>query len=200
MRLSSRQAEVTFGASVLAMLAMNVGWHIAHGRWFDVFWLCNAAAFLAGLALLGRSALLATISFVWLVPGTLCWGVEAGVLGSAFGWPSYFLHLGGAMTATYAVWRLGAHRAGYIGALVLLALVLGISRVLPAGANVNCAFGPRAGWRVFQFLPFGYWFSVALFGALSSFLMNQVALYVASAPTYPRSPAPDPRPAPERSS
>ncbi len=190
MRTRARLVELALGTAVLLALATNAAWHVKHGRWFDAFWLCNAAALLAGVALLLRQALLATVAFVWLVPGTLCWGIEASLLGSTFGWPSYALHLAGAVGAVFAVWRLGAHRAGYLGALLLLALLLLLSRFLPEGANVNCAFGPREGWRVFQWLPFGHWLSLAILGALLSFAMNQLALAL----TYRRSHVLDPPP------
>ncbi|HEV8245702.1 MAG TPA: hypothetical protein VGP93_08035 [Polyangiaceae bacterium] len=173
-----RNVELGWGLAVLVAVGSNVIWHVTHGRWFEAFWLCNAAALVAGLALWTQKSLLATVAFIWLVPGTAAWAAEALLLGSSFAWPSYALHLTGAIAAVLGIRRFGAHRAGYVAALALLALLLLVSRLLPLAANVNCAFGPRAGWWVFQALPLPHWGALAVMALSLSFAMNGLAGFV----------------------
>lgn len=188
--LSGRKLEIALGIGALLALSANVSWHIGHGTWFDSFWLCNGATLFAGLGLLLRSALLGTAAFVWLVPGTAAWGLEALFLGSTFAVPSYLLHVGGVTAAAYGVRVHGAHRAGYLGALGLFAGLLVLSRSLPVEANVNCAFGPRASWKAWAALGLPHHLTVALLALAVAYAMNQLAaLWFTSA----RSRSPDPR-------
>jgi hypothetical protein len=186
----SRRVEIALGGLALLAVGANVTWHAQQGTWFDAFWLCNGATVLAGLGLLLRAPLLGTAAFVWLVPGTLAWAVEALFLGSSFPPPSYGLHLGGVAAAVYAVYRLGAHRAGYLGGLALFSALVLLSRALPEEANVNCAFGPRASWKAWAGLGLPHHLTIALLALAITYGMNRVALaWITSA----RSRFPDPR-------
>ena len=190
--MRQRRAELTLGILALLALATNLAWHIAHGRWFDCFWVCNAATLLAGLGLLFRSPLLSTAAFVWVVPGTLAWATEALVFGSDFSPPSYLLHISGFVAALYGVRSLGAHPAGYLGGLGLFGVLLLLCRALPAEANVNCAFAPRASWKaVWATIELPHYLTTALLALGVCWSMNRLAL---SWPTWARSRSRDPRP------
>ena len=188
--MPARRAELVLGIMALAALGTNVSWHVRHGTWFDSFWVCNAATLLAALGLFFRSPLLATAAFVWLVPGALAWGSEALLLGSDFALPSYLLHFTGLLAAAYGVRRVGAHAAGYLGGLGLFAGLILLSRALPADANVNCAFGPRASWKAWAALGLPHFVTVAVLALTVSWTMNRLALGWA---TWARSRSPDPR-------
>ena len=153
----------------------NVASHVSIGRWFDSFWVCNGATLLCGLGLILRQTLLVTSGFVWLVPGTALWATEATLLGSSFAPASYLLHISGFAAAVYGVRRLGAHPSGYLGALGLFVGLLLCSRLLPAEANVNCAFGPRASWKVWAALDLPHHLTVALLALVVCWAMNRLA-------------------------
>jgi hypothetical protein len=143
-----RAQEIAAGLFSLSTVALNVVWHVQHGRWFESFWLCNLSLGLVGLGLLSRSRLPVNVGFVWLLPGTLAWASEAAFLGGSFAPTSYLVHLAGTALAAFGVARLGVHRRTELAALAFLCTVLLLARCLPASANVNCAFGARSGWSL----------------------------------------------------
>jgi hypothetical protein len=167
----SRAREIALGLLALFVVLLNVVWHVQHGRWFESFWLCNLSLALVGAGLLARSSLGVSVGFAWLIPGTLAWSIEASLLGGTFAPTSYAVHLGGSALATFGVARLGVHRRTELAALTFLAAALLLARGLPASANVNCAFGARAGWRV---LPSSgaLFFALGTLGAVAASLLS----------------------------
>lgn len=132
--------------SILAIGAHDAA-HIAAGRYWDVFWICNVAALFVGPAILLRSPELAAIALTWLFPGTVVWLVDALVAGSNILPTSYAVHLGGTAAAFYATRRAGFSERGWVAALGVLALAVLVARVfLPVGANVNAAYSVPRGW------------------------------------------------------
>ena len=130
---------------MVGVVLANASAHVSAGRWYDAFWLCNWCVLAVAIALFARSPRLATVSWIWLLPGTLAWSVE--VLASVrFFATSYALHGLGLLGAAYALRRVGAVRGMVPAAFVALACVLVASRLLPEAANVNGVFGPRRGW------------------------------------------------------
>jgi len=132
--------------SILA-IAVHDGAHVAAGRYWDVFWICNVAALFVGPAILLRSPALAAVALTWLIPGTIVWLLDVVVAGSGILPTSYAVHLGGSAAVVYATRRVGYSERGWLVALGVLGMATLTSRLfLPAHANVNAAhFVPR-GW------------------------------------------------------
>jgi hypothetical protein len=135
-------AGFALGAIVVHDLA-----HVREGRAHDLFWVCNVAAILPGIALLVRSRLLATVALTWLLPGTAVWLGDVA-LGSATILPtSWGIHVGGALASVWAVARLGRSRAAFFAAIALVAVCFALSAwVLPPDTNVNAARHVPEGW------------------------------------------------------
>jgi hypothetical protein len=172
-------SEIVAGLAALFAVGLNVLWHVQHDRWFESFWLCNLSLFAVGVGLLSRASLLVSVGFVWLLPGTLAWASEAWFLGGSFAPTSYLVHVGGSALALFGVLRLGVHPQSELGALGFLSAALLLARLLPASANVNCAFGARSGW---SWLPeSGALFSLcgALGALTASVLVTRVARRIA---------------------
>lgn len=166
------------GLLLLSVVGANAVAHVAGGRWYDVFWLCNWCVLGVGVALLTGSARLATVAWIWLLPGTLAWSVE--VLASVpFFATSYALHGLGALGAVYALRRVGAARGVGPLSLAVLACVLLGSRLLPEAANVNGVFGPRRGWPSLAALGSLYPLSLAALALGAAWLGQLSALFVA---------------------
>ena len=134
------------GFSASAILLHDAA-HVLAGRWYDAFWVCNLAALLVGPAVLFRSALLATVAFTWILPGTLVWLLDALLAGSAILPTSWGVHVGGSLAAIYAVRRAGPVDRGLVASLALPAFALLVSRLcLPPAENVNAVYRVPAGW------------------------------------------------------
>jgi hypothetical protein len=149
--LSSRSAltRLDWAAAIFSILAIVVhdAAHVAAGRYWDVFWVCNVSALFVGPAILLRSPLLAAVGLTWLVPGTIVWLLDVVVAGSNILPTSYAVHLGGTAAVVYATRRVGFAERGWLLALGVLGAATLISRLfLPAKANVNAAHSVPHGW------------------------------------------------------
>ena len=145
----SKLSPIDWLVAAFAMFAILVhdGAHIAAGRYWDIFWICNVAALLVGPAILLRSPDLSAVALTWLVPGTIVWLVDALVFGAHILPTSYAAHFGGTAAAVYATRRFGWSRHGWLFALGVLGLTVLVSRLfLPAAANVNAAHAVPKGW------------------------------------------------------
>lgn len=166
------------GLVLLGVVGANGAAHVAASRWYDTFWLCNWCVLGVAVALFTRSARLATVAWIWLLPGTLAWSVE--VLSSVrFFASSYALHGLGLFGAVYALRRLGAARGVTPVAIAALACVVLGSRLLPEAANVNGVFGPRRGWVALAALGALYPLSLAALALGAAWLGQVSALLVA---------------------
>lgn len=166
------------GVTLLGVVGANGAAHVAAERWYDAFWLCNWCVLGVAVALLVRSARLATVAWIWLLPGTLAWSVE--VLASVrFFATSYALHGLGLCGAVYALRRLGAVRGLMPVALGALACVVLGSRLLPEIANVNGVFGPRRGWASLAAVGSLYPLALAALALGAAWLGQVSALLVA---------------------
>jgi hypothetical protein len=176
---STRNARDSLvGLVLLGVVGANGAAHVAASRWFDAFWLCNWCVLGVALSLFTRSARLATIAWIWLLPGTLAWSVE--VLSSVrFFATSYALHGLGLLGAVYALRRLGAASGVMPLALLTLACVALGSRLLPEAANVNGVFGPRRGWVSLAAIGSLYPLSLAALALGAAWLGQVSALLVA---------------------
>src|SRR5262249_3122020 len=65
------------GGFALAAIVLHDAAHVAAGRWYDVFWVCNLAALLVGPGVLLRSALLSSVALTWIVPGSIVWLLDS---------------------------------------------------------------------------------------------------------------------------
>ena len=142
-----RHVDYFAGGFALTAIVLHDAAHVADGRWYDAFWVCNLAALLIGPAALARSALLATVALTWILPGTVLWLLTA-VLADANLLPTSFgVHLGGCVVAAWAVWRSGCARSSVALALALPAFALLCSRLfLPPERNVNAAHAVPRGF------------------------------------------------------
>jgi hypothetical protein len=132
--------------SILAIVAHDAA-HVAAGRYWDVFWVCNIAALFVGPAILLRSPLFAAVALTWLFPGTVVWLVDAFVAGSNILPTSYAVHLGGTAAAFYATRRAGFSDRGWVAALAVLGAAVLVSFLfLPVATNVNGAHAVPRGW------------------------------------------------------
>lgn len=146
------KTDLALGALMTLAALAHAGAHVAAGRWYDVFWICNLTALLIGPAVLLRSATLAAVGLTWMLPGTAAWLVDAFVSSGSHILPtSYGVHLGGSLVAVYAVQRNGYAPQGWLAALALLVVAFLVSRLLlPAHANVNVSHAIRDGWTFFH--------------------------------------------------
>jgi hypothetical protein len=131
----------------IVAIAVHDGAHVAAGRYWDAFWICNVAALFIGPAILFRSPALAAVALTWLIPGTVVWLSDVVLAGSNILPTSYAVHLGGSAAVVYATRRVGFSDRGWLYALATLAAATLVSRFfLPAGANVNAAHAVPRGW------------------------------------------------------
>lgn len=146
-RVTLRHLDYFAGGFALAAIVLHDAAHVADGRWYDAFWVCNLAALLIGPAAIGRSALLATVSLTWILPGTVVWLLTA-VLADANLLPTSFgVHIGGCLVAGWAVWRSGCARSSLALTLALPLFAVLCSRwFLPAERNVNAAHAVPRGF------------------------------------------------------
>jgi hypothetical protein len=146
---SSRLELIDFflGGFALGAIALHDLAHIEAGRWYDAFWVCNLAALLIGPAAILRSALLATISLTWILPGTVLWLLTA-VLADANLLPTSFgIHIGGTVVSGWAAWRSGWAPKSFWASLALPVIAVCISRAwLPPDRNVNAAHAVPRGF------------------------------------------------------
>jgi hypothetical protein len=135
------------GGFALAAIALHDAAHVREGRWYDLLWVCNVAALLVGPGVLLRSALLTTVAFTWILPGTLVWLLDAVVGGSGILPTSWGVHIGGTLAAAYGVRRAGYARHGYLVSVGFVCLVMIVSRLVgPAEHNVNAVHAVPRGW------------------------------------------------------
>lgn len=164
------------GGFAFAAIALHDAAHVAAGRWYDVFWVCNLAALLIGPGVLLRSPQLCITGLTWIVPGTVVWLLDTVFAGSNILPTSWGVHLGGCVAAFYGVRRSGyaPHTFWLTGALPLAA-ILGSRFLLPAEHNVNGAHAVPRGWG---FLGDSWWgfFGVA---TLICFAMVGLGLFAA---------------------
>jgi hypothetical protein len=148
------------GGFALAAILLHDAAHVAAGRWYDVFWVCNLAALLIGPGVLARSSQLCITGLTWIVPGTIVWWLDAVVAGSNFLPTSWGVHVGGSIAAIYGVRRAGyAKNTFWLTGALPLGAILGSRLLLPAERNVNGAHGVPRGWG---FLGESWW---SFFGA-----------------------------------
>jgi len=132
--------------SILAIVLHDAA-HVAAGRYWDVFWVCNVSALFVGPSILLRSPVLAAVGLTWLVPGTIVWLLDVVVAGSNILPTSYAVHLGGTAAVVYATRRVGFAERGWLLALGVFGAATLVSRLfLPAQANVNAAHSVPRGW------------------------------------------------------
>ena len=142
-----RASELLVAGFAAGAIVVHDAAHISAGRWWDVFWVCNVAALLPAVAILRRSALLATVALTGLVPGTAVWLADVGLSGATILSTSYGVHLGGTFAAAWAVARYGRSTPAAAWAFALFAGCFGFSMlVLPEAANVNAAHSIPPGW------------------------------------------------------
>ena len=172
---SLTRLDCFIGGFAGAAIVLHDAAHVLAGRWYDVFWVCNLAALLVGPAVLFRSALLSTVAFTWILPGTLVWFLDTVLAGSAILPTSWGVHLGGSIAAIYGVRRAGSAERGLFAALLLPAFALLISRLfLPASENVNAVHSVPRGWEFLggSFLAF---FAVETLITIALALFGQLA-------------------------
>jgi hypothetical protein len=146
-RRSVDLADLGVAAFAFVAIVVHDAAHLAAGRYWDVFWVCNVSAALVGPAILFRSPLLSAAALTWIVPGTGVWLADAFVAHSNILPTSYAVHIGGTLAACYATRVSGFARRGWLFALAVLALSVLVSRLfLPAFANVNAAHSIPKGW------------------------------------------------------
>jgi len=171
-------ADSSVGLALLGIVLANAAAHVSAARWYDAFWLCNWCVLGVSVALFVRSARLATVAWIWLLPGTLAWSVEVFASVRFFA-TSYALHGLGLFGAVYALRRVGAVGGLIPLALVALAGVLLGSRLLPESANVNGVFGPRRGWASLAVLGSLYPLALAALAFGAAWIGQVSALVVA---------------------
>lgn len=145
--ITQRHVDYFGGGFALAAIALHDAAHVADGRWYDAFWVCNLAALLIGPAAIARSALLATVSLTWILPGTVLWLLTAVVADANLLPTSFGVHIGGCFVAAWAVWRSGCARRSVGLTLALPAFAVLCSRLfLPPERNVNAAHAVPRGF------------------------------------------------------
>jgi hypothetical protein len=143
--------RIDWAVATFAMVAIAVhdAAHVAAGRYWDAFWICNVAALFVGPAILLRSPAMAAVALTWLVPGTVVWLLDVALAGSNILPTSYAVHLGGTAAALYATRTVGFCEIGWVWSLLVLAASTLASRLfLPKAANVNAAHAIPHGWTV----------------------------------------------------
>jgi hypothetical protein len=135
------------GLAALACYATHAAFHLAHGRWYDLFWACHVAAILVGVGLLARSAATNGVGVLLGLMGLPLWLADLAAGGPFFP-TSLLTHVVALAIGLYGVLRLGMPRGTWWKAAATLAALIGFCRIAtPAGPNVNVAFDIQPGWE-----------------------------------------------------
>lgn len=135
-----RSATANLGVAALVCYAIHATFHLWHGRWWDLLWVCHLGAAVVGVGLVIPSAGTLGVGTSWLGMGAPLWVMDlAG--GAKFMPTSLFTHVAALAIGLYGVSRLGVPAGTWWRAAVALAAVVFASRIVtPAAANVNVAF------------------------------------------------------------
>lgn len=161
--MTARRSRL-LGGLALAIYVLHTANHLAHGRAYDLLWVCNLATALLAIGCLARAPALAAISLLWLCVGTALWLLDAFTGGEVI-WTGILTHVGGTAVAAFAVAGLGMPRGTWYRAVAAAAVIVAITRLVTSPEhNVNLAFAVREGWeaRFSSHLPYlGLLFAVA---------------------------------------
>lgn len=143
----ARRATTLAGLAALACYAVHAAFHLAHGRWYDLFWACHVAAILIGVGLIARSGAINGVGVMLALLGTPLWLADLAAGGEFFP-TSLLTHVAALAIGLYGVTLLGMPRGTWWKAAATLAGLIGLCRLAtPPGANVNVAFAIPPGWE-----------------------------------------------------
>ncbi|MDZ4860482.1 MAG: hypothetical protein SGI88_16015 [Candidatus Hydrogenedentes bacterium] len=137
------------GAIALSFYAIHASYHVFHGKPENSLWACHLGAAIVGVGFLISSPTTSGIGTLFLAMGTPLWLLDLAA-GAEFFPTSCLTHVGGLVIGLYGATRLGVPRGVWWKALITLAVLIGLSRLLtPASANVNVAFAVQRGCESF---------------------------------------------------
>jgi hypothetical protein len=154
--------------------AIHASNHIRRGEHWDLLWTCNVAPVLLVIGCAIRSPVLVAIPLFWLCLGLPLWIVSL-VGGSEIILTSPLVHVLALVIAVLAARRLGIPRWSWVLAIVALATLTLVCRlVTPGSLNINMAFGVYEGWE--QRFPSHAMYLTYLFGvcAVGFFAVQQL--------------------------
>ena len=169
---AGRRAEVALGLLSVASYAVHA-WHfVVRRQEANLLWFCHVAALAVGLALLARLPTLNAIGVLWLCVGIPCWLLYLATGGELMA-GSVLTHGVGFGAGLFGVRRLGLPEGAWWKAMLALALVFALTRVVtPPAANVNLAFAVWPGWEPWFPSYFAY---IAILTAVSTVVFLIVA-------------------------
>ena len=163
-------------AGILAVIfyVIHATVHLLRHEPWDLFWACNLAVLLVGIALLTRNATLNAIAVLWAAFGTALWALDLATGGEWL--PTAVLtHIGALVIGIFGVRALSMPRFAALKSLAAFALLWCATRVItPPKPNVNLAFRVAEGWH--QYFP-----SFALYTAMLGAVALAVFAFVARA-------------------
>ena len=169
------------GTAALFCYAIHAGFHLLHGRPYDLLWACHIGAAIVGVGLLASSATVNGIGTLFLWLGTPLWLMEVAGGHEEFNPTSCFTHVGGLVLGLYGTYRLGMPKGVWWKAVAVLVGLIGLCRLTtPASANVNVAFAIPSGWEG-QFASHGAYLITVIGLVAGYFLITQLVLRLALA-------------------
>lgn len=140
----------------------------------QILWSCHVSNLMLAAGLFMGNPFLIRVSVLWLILGVPPWIIDM-VWSHQITAIRIFSHLGGAIAAIFAIWRVGAKRRTWIPALLYFVILQQITRLLTEPGpytNVNVAhfaYGPMKDWFASYWT---YWIANTSVVALTLIIME----------------------------
>jgi hypothetical protein len=175
-KLCTMKINWIFGATALACYGVHAGFHLLHGRPYDLLWACHIGSAIVGAGWLATSAVTNGIGTLLLCLGTPLWLMALADGSEVFNPTSCFTHVGGLTIGLYGIHRLGLPAGVWWKTVATLVGLISLCRlVTPASANVNVAFSIPGGWET-HFASRGRYLLTMIGFAAAFFFVAELAL------------------------
>ena len=182
---SNQRTSVDIALAIIALITIFVHdvSHIQAGKWPNIFYLCDIAAFLVGPALFFQNATLTTICFIWLMFGSSVWLLDSTINAIPTQFTSWLIHIGSFSIAAYGVRRFGVGQKSLHGAILLLLFSVAFSRLfLPPEANINVAHFVPNGWGFLGTNQWVFLVNCLLLATVVALIGHRLACFIARTP------------------
>ena len=178
----------------LMILLVHFTNHWRSGLSDNLFWLCDLSAALACFACLSRKPRLLSLSYLWLLPGSLFWLLDSLMANQPFSVLSALMHLGGLLIASLYLRNWGWRTIPLLVRLIWPMISFVLARIFTSAEhNVNLAFAFPKEWRIIAHEPIPNYTGLAILLLLWSIFGDALAKKIfMRVPTkaYPIEPAP----------